>query len=129
MPERILEDAVTLVLRTELKGHLSSQELPAVCHMLCSQASASCCLSVISPGDQTCLFLGLGAAQRRWGEVGHRRAGGQEQHLGQEVPSMLGTASFPASWQRGGMQAKDWLSHVAWGARVANALVWPQKQS
>lgn len=64
VPEHVLEDAVTLVLRTGLKGHLSSHELPAVCPMLCSQASASCCLSVIPPEDQTCRFSGLCAAQR-----------------------------------------------------------------
>lgn len=129
VPEHVLEDAVTLVLRTGLKGHLSSHELPAVCPMLCSQASASCCLSVIPPEDQTCHFSGLCAAQRWWGEVGHGGAGGQEQHLRPEVPSTLTAASFPAFWERGRMRARDCLSHMAWGAGMANVLVGSQKHS
>lgn len=36
--EHVLEDAIALILRMELKGHLSSHERPVVCYTLCSRS-------------------------------------------------------------------------------------------
>lgn len=62
--EHIPGFVITLVLRRELKGHLSSHILPAVCHRLCSRFFSLCCLAVLPLGDQTCLSSVLLSAAR-----------------------------------------------------------------
>lgn len=74
--ERVPKDVITLVLRTELRGHLSSHELPAI--------YTSCCLSVIRPRGSDLPLLG--ALLSPVARSGAQMCWGQEQHQGPGSP-------------------------------------------
>lgn len=93
--EHIPGFVITLVLRRELKGHLSSHILPAVCHRLCSRFFSLCCLAVLPLGDQTCLSV-LRAAQCCQSEGGSdihpsaaRRHSSLRERIGTNLPFFL----------------------------------------